>query len=126
MTIVNTQYTTLICNGPDCEKSLTFDISQQQKILLDPENAWLKAARVVSRLLAEPGQQELKRFLYCSDVCEIKGAGTAIHNLPEPKKIIEATASAEQIRAAAEAAKAAEAATAAIKAGQPATVHVKG
>jgi hypothetical protein len=124
MAIVNTQYTTLTCNGPRCEKTLTFETSQQAKVLADPENAWLKAARAVTRLLAEPGQQEAKKFLYCCDVCEIKAAGTAVHNLPEPKKIIEATASPEQIKAAAEAAKAAEAATAAIKAGQPATVHV--
>jgi hypothetical protein len=124
MGIVNANFVTLTCNGPECNKTVTFEAQQQQQVFAKEENAWVRSARVISRLLPEPGQQQPVSFLFCSDECDIKHAATGARNLPEPKRIIEGVANSAQVQAAAEAAKRAEQATADLKAGKPATVRV--
>ena len=118
MSINTTTYETIACNGPECPRSVTYDTRQAQEILTAPENAWTKTARLVQPLLQNPQNPNKLVFLYCSDACEVKGAGLGVHNLPEPKRIIQGPAvNAEQVAAAAAAAKRAEEATAALKSG---------
>jgi len=123
MGIQNTVYSTITCEGPGCDKTITFLTSEEQQILAKPENAWVtKTARVVTNLAPAPGQQKPVPHLYCSDVCEIKATETGAHNVPEPKRIVSEPASAAAVAQAAAAAKAAEAATAALRAGGPVTL----
>lgn len=106
MSINDTVIRTIKCDGPGCAREqLLFDRKEEQVVFGKPENAWVKGLRLVQ---TADGRQ----FMYCSDECEVKGAGTGQHNLPEPKKIIEAGNAA----AVAAAAKIAEARTAAEKA----------
>lgn len=123
MSIVNTVYATISCEGPECGKSVTFLTSEEQQELAKPENAWVaKTARVVTNLAAAPGQQKPQPRLYCSDECEIKATATGVHNVPEPKRIIAEPASAAQVAQAAAAAQRAQAATEALRAGGPVTL----
>lgn len=120
---INTTYISLTCEGPGCEKSVTYLATDEQKELTKPENSWvIKTARRVLTLVPAPGQQKPAEFLYCSDVCEATATGTGRHNVPEPKRIIEGAASAQAVAQAAQAAKAAEEATRQMKAGQPVTL----
>lgn len=123
MGLVNTVYSTITCEGPGCEKTITFLASEEQQVLSKPENAWVtKTARVVTNLMPAPGQQKPQAHLYCSDVCTIKAAETGVLNVPEPKRIVSEPASAAAVAQAAAAAKQAEAATAALRAGGPVTL----
>jgi hypothetical protein len=62
-------------------------------------------------------------LVYCSDVCEIAGAKSGTHNLPVPKKIIEAANPAALAQATAAAA-AARASDEALKSGSGGSVIV--
>lgn len=117
MGMIDLQYRTVTCNGPECKNTTTFQLSKEehQKALAAPGNEWLKSTRILNT-------PDGRVLVYCSDTCEAKGIATGSHNLPEPKRIIEGVASAAQVRAAADAAHAAEEATRAIKAGQPVTL----
>lgn len=118
MTMINTVYATVTCDGPECQKTVTYLASDEQAELAKPENAWvLKTARIVQNLIPAPGQQKPQARMFCSDECEIKSAATGAHNVPEPKRIIAGAASAEHVAAAAAAAKMAQQATEQIKAG---------
>lgn len=117
MGIKDTAFRTIICNGPACSKTVTFQQTQeaQAEAFAKEGNEWLKATRIIST-------PDGRSLAYCSDICEVKGIETGAHNLPEPKRIIDGVASQAQVQAAAEAAQRAEQATAAIKAGQPVTL----
>lgn len=115
MGFVDAQIRTITCNGPECPKTITFDVSQAKQVLDTPGNEWMQTVRVVQT-------GDGRKFAYCSDACEIANVATGQHNLPQPKKIIDAPANAAAIKAAAESAAKAEAATAALKAGQPVTL----
>jgi hypothetical protein len=118
MSLINTQFSTLTCD--QCKKTVTYPATEEQAILSQPENSWvIKTARIVQNMVPAPGQQRPQAYLYCSDECEVTSAGTGVHNVPEPKKIISGQASAASVAQAAAVAKAAEQATAALKAGQP-------
>ena len=118
MSITSVSYETLTCNGPGCPRTITYEASQGQATFALPENAWVKTARLVQPLLQNPQNPNKLVFLLCSDECEVKSAATGVHNLPEPKRIIQGPAvNAEQVAAAAAAAKRAEEATAALKSG---------
>jgi hypothetical protein len=121
--ILNTVYTTISCEGPNCKKTVTFLAANEQEELSKPENSWVsKTARSVVNLVPPPGQQKPIPHLYCSDVCEIEATGTGVHNVPEPKRIIGNVASAAQVQQAADAAEKARQATEALKTGQPVTL----
>jgi hypothetical protein len=123
MAIINTVYTTIACEGPECVKAVTFLAAEEQQELSKPENSWvLKTARVVTNLAPPPGQQKPQPRLFCSDVCEAKSVATGAHNVPEPKRIIGNVASAAQVQQAADAAAKAAQATEALKAGSPVTL----
>ena len=117
MSIVVTAYRTVTCNGPECQKSVTFEQNEkaQAETFAKEENAWLKSFRIVKT----PDGRELG---YCGDVCEANAIKTGAHNLPEPKRIIAGVANAAQVEQAAAAAKAAEAANTALRTGQPVTL----
>lgn len=116
MGIIDTGFRSISCNGPDCTKTVTFALATEKATFDDPANVWLKSMRMVQTL-------DARKLVYCSDVCEAKAIEKGIHNLPEPKRIIDNVATPAQVQAAADAAKAQEAATAAIKAGQPVTLN---
>jgi hypothetical protein len=116
MSIQNITFRTISCNNTKCGKTITYDMAQEKQAFDNPENVWLKGVRQVTTL-------DQRMLAYCSDLCELAGIETGVHNIPEPKKIIETGgASAAQVQAAAEAAKRAEAATAALKSGGPVTL----
>ena len=118
MSIINTVYATVTCEGPECQKTVTYLAADEQVELSKPENAWvLKTARTVVNLVPAPGQQKPIPHLYCSDECEVKATATGVHNVPEPKRIVSEPASAAQVAAAAAAAQRAQAATEALKSG---------
>jgi hypothetical protein len=116
MGIVDTGFRTISCNGPNCKKTVTFALAQEKQTFDLPENVWLKSMRMVQTL-------DARKFVYCGDVCEAEAIATGVHNLPEPKRIIDNVATSAQVQAAADAAKAQEAATQAIKAGGPVTLR---
>ena len=105
---------TATCDGPECDKSAVFEVSQQGGVdkSVFEEHPWLKSGRLVQTV---DGQV----FYYCSDVCEVKGAGTGTHNMKEPEVIVKDTPNQAAIQAALRNAKATAAATKAIKQGQP-------
>jgi len=105
---------TITCDNPDCNKSITFDRRQEKETFDD--NPWMKSIRLVQTI-------DQRNLVYCSDVCEITGAKSGVHNLPVPKKIIEA-GSAAAVNAAAQAAELAKASDEALKSGNGGPVIV--
>lgn len=118
MPLINTVYSTISCEGPDCVKTVTFLASDERTELSKPENAWIiKTARIVQNLTPAPGQEKPQARLYCSDECEVRATATGVHNVPEPRRIIGTPASAAQVAQAAAAAYQAQQVAADIKAG---------
>ena len=107
---------TIKCDNPECNKNITFDRRQEKEVF--EANPWLKATRLIQTV-------DQRQFVYCSDICEIMGTKTGQHNIPEPKKIIEANNAAVVAQAAA-AAEAAKASDAALKSGSGGPVIVQG
>ena len=121
--LINTVYSSVICEGPGCTKAATYLASEERTELSKPENAWVRTtARVVQNLIPAPGQERPQARLYCSDECEVKATATGVHNVPEPKRIVAEPANAAQVAQAAEAAARAQKATQALKAGGPVTL----
>lgn len=121
MSILDATYRTVTCNGPNCTKTTTFEQSQDGagvRAALE-EHPWLKTTRIVQQIAGG------RNYTYCSDECEIAGAGAGAHNPEEPKKIIAAPGNAglAAIQQAAANAKAAEEATKALKSGGPVTLQ---
>lgn len=103
MSITDTVVRTIKCEVEGCPNEVIFDRKEEQQVFAKPENAWMKGIRLVQTA-------DGRNIAYCSDNCEIEGIKTGKHNLPEPKRIIEAGNSAA-VQAAAQAnanAKAAE------------------
>ena len=121
MAILDATFRTVTCNGPNCTKTVTFEHSQSGEGVRTAleENAWLKTTRITQPLAGG------RNFVYCSDECEIAGAGSGAHNPEEPKKIITAPGNAgiAAIQQAAANAKAAEEATKALKSGAAVTLQ---
>ena len=110
-----TAVTTIVkCDLPECLNTAAFDASTKDKAMAD--NLWLRTYRTVQ---AGDG----RNFGYCSDTCELAGVASGRHNMPEPKKIIDAS-NAGAIAIAAQQAAAAKAAEQAIREGKPANIQV--
>lgn len=111
---------TITCDGPECNKTITFEATEEKakEVFANPANFWLRG----NRLVKTPDGRVL---VYCSDVCEIMGAKSGIHNLPEPKKIIDAGNQAA-VNAAVAAANAAKASDENLKKGSGGPILVTG
>ena len=91
-----TAVTTIVsCDREGCTNSISFDQTTKEKVLAD--NPWSRGYRTVQT-------GDGRSIGYCSDECEVKGAASGKHNIPEAPKIIQQASSA----AVANAAKAAE------------------
>jgi hypothetical protein len=73
MTIVDVQYRTIKCDGPNCPRTVTFDIKHSHRVA--DENPWLLTARVIQT-------GDGCNFVYCSDACEVAGI-VKTHNMSE-------------------------------------------
>lgn len=116
MPIVDTQVRTISCDGPGCTKQVLFDRREEKATFDNPENAWIRTTRAIQT-------GDGRNFVYCSDVCEVKGVSTGNHNIPEAPKIV-TTANPAAIAAAAKAAANAKQIDQSIRDGQPARVQV--
>lgn len=107
--------TTIVkCELPTCENNVSFDqVSKAQALETNP---WLRGYRSVQT-------GDGRSIGYCSDICEVNGIKSGLHNTPEPSKIVP-VANAAAVAAAAQAAANAKNADAAIRAGQPAKVQL--
>lgn len=115
MGVVDAQFKTITCNT--CEKTVTYQHPQELNATVEA-NPWIKTSRFV-----QTGDQ--RTFLYCSDLCELSGIETKLHNVQEaPKVEIPTGGAAAQIQAAAAAAKQAELANKALHEGKPASVKL--
>lgn len=113
MSTVQSVFITIACDGPGCDKSVTFPGTDQGQLEALRDHPWLNALRIV--------QTADKRQLgYCSDECEAKGVGAGSHNKIE-KRIITGS-NQQQVDLAARAAEQARAATAALKQGSGVTL----
>lgn len=74
------------CDGPGCDKSVTYPATQQDKDKAEQENPWLINLRLSSTSQGP--------FAYCSDVCEVNSITAGKHNRPEEKKVIDIQAGA--------------------------------
>ena len=113
MTTVITPFVTIVCDGPNCDKSVTFKQTEEDQKIAEKENLWLGFMRFVNTL-------DGRKLGYCSDVCEAEAVQAGSHNKPEPKKIF--LGNEQEAQLAAQAAAHAAKAQAAIRAGQPITL----
>lgn len=116
MPILDTVIRSIACDAAGCDKQLLFDRKDEKATFENPDNVWMKSVRVVQ-------SADGRNLLYCSDICEVKGAGTGNHNIPEQPKIV-STANPAAIAAAAQAAAAARQADDAIRNGHPTKIQV--
>ena len=110
MSTVQSAFITISCDGPGCDKSVTFPATEQGKAEAFQDYPWLNALREVATV-------DRRQLSYCSDLCEAEGIKIGAHNAIEQKKI-QPVGNAAQIALAAKAAEDARKATEAIKAGQ--------
>lgn len=116
MSILDSVIRTISCDAPNCGKQVLFDRKDEKVTFENPENVWLKSTRVVQ-------SADGRNIVYCSDACEVKGAATGTHNIPEAPKIVTATSPAA-IAVAAQAAANAQRTEKAIRDGQPTQVQL--
>ncbi|SRR6266576_1575692 len=109
MAVMDIQYTTVTCDS--CGKTVTYQNPNPDMAAILTENPWMKTNRMVQTA-------DRRVFSYCSDLCNVAGIETGLHNVQEAPKVAIPQGSAQaQIAAAAAAAKAQEQATKAIKEG---------
>ena len=118
MGLQDVQSRTIKCDNSECNKQVSFNQAEAKQTFDNPANVWMKSLRIINTF-------DGRTFAYCSDVCEITGARSGQHNLPEPKKIIEASNPAA-VAAAAQAAEAAKVSDANLKTGAGGPVLVTG
>lgn len=113
MPVTPTTFHTITCDNKTCEhkRTITYNVAQQKETFEHADNAWMKNLRNVQAV-------DGRVLTYCSDVCEVEGVKTGLHNMPQ-KKLIESAATPAQIEQAAAAARAAEQAGEALKQGRP-------
>jgi hypothetical protein len=115
MSILDSVIRTISCDAPECGKEIVFDRKDEQATFANPDNIWLKSARVVQTA-------DGRNIVYCSDACTVKGVATGKLNIPEPPKVV--TANPAQAEAAAKLQAARQQAEAAIRTGQPANIQI--
>lgn len=116
MSIIDSAIRNISCDGPGCLKSLLYDRKDEKTTFEMPENSWLRTTRVTQTA-------DGRNLVYCSDACEVNGAATGVHNIPEAPKVIQATSPAA-IAMAAKAAEHAKAAEQAIREGAKTKVQL--
>lgn len=114
MTTQQTAFITVTCDGPKCDKTVTFPATAEDKANAERENPWLL-------MLREVVTSDRRQFAYCSDTCEAEAIAVGVHNRKEPNQIL--IGNAQQAELAAQAAAQAARAQAAIRAGQPITIR---
>ena len=107
MSVTQVNYVTFTCNGPDCDKTVTFEANQEAANAAKEQNPWMNSHR---RVITPDGRE----LSYCSDDCEIKNAGLGAHN----KKQIITGATPTTVNLAAQAAERARQANQALHTGQ--------
>jgi len=110
MTTVITPFVTIKCDGPNCNKEVTFEQTQEAQAEAQKEATWLTTMRFVSTL-------DNRKLGYCSDTCEIEAAGIGTHNVKAARRII--TGDDQKVQEAAIAAANAAKAQTALRAGLP-------
>lgn len=85
---MTSQFVTISCDGPGCNKTATFPATQQDRAAAGVENPWLDNARFIQ----QPTTGQV--FAYCGDICEVNAVTEGKHNKPEEKKVIEINAGA--------------------------------
>lgn len=114
MSTIQTGFVTIACDGPNCDKSVTFKATAEEKAIAEAQNPWLNTTH---RVVATIDHRQLD---FCSDTCEAESIATGGHNKLEPKKII--LGNAQQAELAAQAAANAARTQAALKAGAPISI----
>ncbi|VVB52896.1 Uncharacterised protein [uncultured archaeon] len=113
MSVVQSTFVTVSCDGPDCQKTITFEATEKGNAEAIRDNAWLTTHRAIQT-------SDRRNLGYCSDECEAKGLATGAHNKLEQRIIT--GASSQSVDLAVRAAAQAKAATDAIKHGAPVTL----
>lgn len=115
MSIIDAQIRTISCNGPNCKKSVTFDVKDHEQVTKD--NQWLLSGRNI-------GTTWGATFFYCGDVCEMESVAAGTHNPPVPKNLVDISEVGGQnaVALAAAAARRAEEATKKLKDGRPISI----
>ena len=108
-------FVTISCDGPGCDKTVTFPANEQGQAEALEDNPWLNTLRGV-------GTPDKRQLAYCSDECEAKGIAAGLHNKPERKRIIAPTAGKAEVDLAAKAAQQAREANEALHKGTPVTL----
>lgn len=107
MSTIVSQFVTISCDGPDCPNTATFAQTPEGEAAAIQASPWLTSVRFVNT-------PDNRKFIYCSDECEIKATGQGAHN----KKLVVAPTGPNTIELEAQAAARAKAATAALKSGE--------
>jgi len=115
LSTVQSAFITISCDGPGCDKSVTFPATEQGKAEAFQDYPWLNALREVATV-------DRRQLSYCSDLCEAAGVGTGIHNKPERKRIITPGSNPAEVNLAAQAAAHARQANEALHSGAPVTI----
>jgi hypothetical protein len=110
MSTTQSAFITITCDGPGCEKSVTFAATQQGQGEAINDNPWMNSLRSV--LLPDE-----RRFSYCSDECEVKSTSLGKHNKVE-RTLVTPSGNQAQIEMLAKAAAQAKLAEEAMKKGQ--------
>lgn len=114
MSTVQSTFITISCDGPNCDKSVTFPATEEGQQEALEGSPWLKTLRGV-------GTPDKRQLSYCSDTCEAEGVATGAHNKVEKKRIIQ-TGNQADVNLAAQAAAQAREANKALRDGSPVTL----
>jgi hypothetical protein len=109
LSTIQSTFVTISCDGPDCDKTVTFPATEQGQAEAFEDNPWLRTLRGV-------GTPDKRQLSYCSDECEAKGIGSGSHNKLERKRIV--TGNQVDVNLAARAAEQARQATEQLRQGQ--------
>ena len=104
-------FVTLTCDGPECDKTVTFLQTQEAAQKAFQDNVWLNSARTILTI-------DQRKLTYCSDTCEAKGLALGIHN----KQVLEVPKGSNAVELAAQAAARARQGGEALKKGAPITI----
>jgi hypothetical protein len=78
MSIVSNSFIEIRCDGPGCSKTVTFPQTAEGEQQALQANPWLNMIRSIQTY-------DNRKFVYCSDECEVRGIGTSQHNKQESK-----------------------------------------